>query len=137
MGEGERLRAARIEQGRTAVSVAQALCISAQYYHDLEHGRRHAPGALYARWCDVLGVECDRPDAEVLRLRPRIEALEAALAALVAVDPVVCSGGTLFACLYCEDDSARWANRAEQVGHAQDCPWLAARRLVAAREGTC
>jgi transcriptional regulator with XRE-family HTH domain len=127
MGEGERLRAARIEQGRTAVSVAQALCISAQYYHDLEHGRRHAPGALYARWCDVLGVECDRPEAEVLRLRPRIEALEAALRALVAVSPFSLAHDGRY-CHCC--GQSEW-HREE---HTQDCPWLAARRLVAERE---
>jgi transcriptional regulator with XRE-family HTH domain len=137
MGEGERLRAARIAQGRTAVSVAQALCISAQYYHDLEHGRRHAPGALYARWCDVLGVECDRPDAEVLRLRPRIEALEAALRAVVADDFNAWGlhwTESYYACNWCQARGVAPDDEPREADHKDSCPWLAARRLVAERE---
>lgn len=84
--EARRLRSARVVQRRTAVSVAQSLCISAQYFHDLEHGRRHAPGDLYARWCGLLGVENDRPEAEVVRLRACLGTLVAVAEELSARD---------------------------------------------------
>jgi hypothetical protein len=67
----------------------------------------------------------------------RVAALEAALAALVAVDPIVRYGQGSFGCHFCDDESAMWAHRAEQVEHTDACPWLAARRLVGGREGTC
>lgn len=72
MNEAARLREARIRQGRTARSVAIALALSPQYVGDLEHGRRTAPGDTYARLCAELGIENDRPEAEVVRLRAEV-----------------------------------------------------------------
>jgi hypothetical protein len=55
------------------------------------------------------------------------ERLRAALDALVARDPIVRYGSVSYGCHYCDDESAVWAYRREQVEHAEDCPWVRAR----------
>jgi hypothetical protein len=75
------------------------------------------------------GVDRWREAAEIEYARGR--ALEAALAALVAGDPLVRYGGADFGCWFCETDDSRWAVRPEQVEHAADCAWVRAKALLA------
>jgi hypothetical protein len=67
---------------------------------------------------------------KVDKLLARIEALETALRALVAVSPFSLAQDGRY-CHCC--GQSEW-HREE---HTPDCPWLAARRLVGEGEGTC
>jgi hypothetical protein len=74
------------------------------------------------------GVDRWREAAEIEYARGR--ALEAALRALVAGDPLVRYGGADFGCWFCETEASRWAVRPEQVVHSATCPWVHAKRLL-------
>jgi hypothetical protein len=74
------------------------------------------------------GVDRWREAAEIEYARGR--ALEAALRALVAGDPIVQHGGADFGCWFCETEESRWAVRPEQVEHSGDCAWARARALL-------
>lgn len=56
--------------------------------------------------------------------------MEAALRALVAVDPIVRYGGAACGCWFCETPESLWAVRPEQVEHSATCPWVRARALL-------
>jgi hypothetical protein len=76
------------------------------------------------------GIVVRADDAHRALEERRTEELEAALRALVAVEPIVRYGGADFGCWFCETDESLWAVRPEQVEHSADCAWVRARALL-------
>lgn len=68
----------------------------------------------------------DHPDARARARDAEIAALTAALAALVAFDPIEQHGSADWACRYCESDASPWASLRQHVVHSETCPWVVA-----------
>jgi hypothetical protein len=81
--------------------------------------------------------EAMRRLVKVDKLQARIEALEAALRAVVADD--LNAWGlhwteSYYACNWCQAQGVAPDEEPREADHKDSCPWLAARRLVAQRE---
>jgi hypothetical protein len=78
------------------------------------------------------GIVVRADDAHRALEERRTEELEAALRALVAVEPIVRHGPADYDCHHCNTEGAGswWAVRPEEVEHSGDCPWVRARALL-------
>jgi len=97
---------------------------AAEYEYLILDGAAVAPEGRLAELDRLLAA--DVPD-----LLTALDAARAVLAALVETPPIERFGAGHYECHYCSHESALWAIRRDEVEHADTCPWLQAKALLA------